>query len=149
MFHVSSPLEDNLKGVPEVVYANNDLAFALEPGEIRLLYFSVRPKEWQALKRLQGRTSDDYRPEPKPVSVPVADHPLLGVWSYTAGGGSYTREFKKDGLCVLRQGGAEIWTKPFAVAGNNTLVVEGRYRHELQPDGTLAIEGRYTAKRVR
>jgi len=28
------------------------------------------------------------------------------------------------------------------------LVVEGRYRHEVRPDGTLAIEGRYTAERV-
>ena len=149
MFHVSSPLEGSLKGLPEVVYANNDLAFSLEPGEIRLLWLSVRPKEWPSLKRLQRRTAGDYKPEPKPVSVPVADHPLLGVWSYTSGGGSYTREFRKDGLCVLRQGGTEVWTKPFAVAGANALVVEGHFRHELQPDGTLAIEGHYTAKRVK
>jgi len=41
-----------------------------------------------------------------------------------------------------------VWTKPFTAAGEHALVVEGRYRHEARADGTLAIEGRYTAERV-
>lgn len=148
MFHLSSPLEGSLRGLPEVSYANDTLTLELEPREIRVIHFSVQPKDWSALKRLQVRTAGDYKPAPKPVSVPVAAHPLLGVWSYTSGGAAYTREFKNDGLCVLRQGGAEIWTKPFAPAGTNALVVEGHYRHELKPDGTLLIEGHYTARKA-
>lgn len=149
MFHVGSPLEGSMRGLPEVIYANSTVALPLEPGEIRLLYFSVRPKDWSALKRLQTRTTVDYKPEPKPVSVPVADHPLLGVWSYTASGGAYTREFTREGLCLLKQGGALVWAKPFTVVSANVLVVEGRYRHVLQPDGTLAIEGQYQARRAK
>ncbi len=148
MFHVGSPLEGSARGLPEVVYAGTTLELALEPREIRILNFDVQPKEWAALKRLQGWTAEDYKPEPSPVAVPVGDHALLGVWEYTSGGGAYTREFNKDGMCVLRQGGAEVWTKPFAPSGTNSLVVEGRYRHELKPDGTLLIEGRYTARRA-
>lgn len=148
MFHVSSPLTGSARGLPEVVYAGDALELALEPREIRILNFSVQPKDWAALKRLQGRTVEDYKPEPLPVAVPVGDHPLLGVWAYASGGGAYTREFRPDGMCLLRQGGTEVWTKPFTAAGTNALVVEGRYRHELKPDGTLLIEGRYTARRA-
>jgi hypothetical protein len=147
MFHVRSPLEGSARGLPEVVYAGDALELALEPREIRILNFGVQPKDWAALKRLQGRTAADYVPAPEPKPAPVGDHPLLGVWAYASGGGAYTREFKKDGTCVLRQGGTEIWTKIFKPDGANSLVVEDRYRHELKPDGTLLIEGRYTAKR--
>lgn len=149
LFHVSSPLDGSLRGLPEVLYAGDSVALALEPREIRILHFSAQPKDWSALKRLQSRTADDYKPAPAPAAVPVAGHPLLGVWAYTAGGSAYTREFKREGTCLLRQGETLIWTKPFAVAGTNALVVEGGYRHELKPDGTLAIEGHYTARRAK
>jgi hypothetical protein len=149
MFHVSSPLDGSVRGLPEVFYAGDMLALRLEPREIRLLHFSVQPKDWSALKSLQTRTADDFKPEPAPVGASVAAHPLLGLWAYTSDGSSYTREFTRAGLCLLRQGGTLVWTKPFAVASTNALVVEGRYRHEIQPDGTLAVEGRYTARRVK
>ncbi len=149
LFHVSSPLEGSTRGLPEVCYAGGELDVLLEPREIRVLHFSVRPKDWSPLKRLQSRTADDYKPEPKPVSVPVPAHPLLGAWTYTSGANTYTREFTCEGLCLLKQGTSLVWTKPFAVAATNVLVVEGRYRHELRPDGTLAVEGRYTARRVK
>ena len=137
------------RDLPEVVYGGNTLTLTLEPREVRVINFSEQPKEWSALKRLQARTADDFHPPPAPKPVPVEGHPLLGVWEYKHGGGTYTREFRKDGTCVLRQGGTEVWTKPFKPDGPNALVVEGHYRHELKPDGTLLIEGRYTASRVK
>ena len=149
MFHVSSPLDGSVRGLPEVVYAGDTLTLTLEPREIRVLNFTTQPKDWAALKRLQGRTTDDFKPAPVPPAVPVAGHPLLGVWEYTSGGAAYTREFTREGTCLLRQGETLVWTKPFAAAGANALVVEGHLRHELKPDGTLAIEGHYTARRMK
>ena len=149
MFHVSSPIEGSTRGLPEVVYYGSSLTLSLEPHEIRVLNFNVQPKEWAALRRLQGRTADDFKPLPVQVSLPVAGHPILGVWEYASGGSTYTREFTPEGTCLLRQGTTLVWTKPFTVAGANALVVEGGYRHELKPDGTLAIEGHYTARRVK
>ena len=149
LYHLSSPLAGSARDLPEVVYGGNTLTLTLEPREVRVINFSEQPKEWSALKRLQARTADDFHPPPAPKPVPVEGHPLLGVWEYKHGGGTYTREFRKDGTCVLRQGGTEVWTKPFKPDGPNALVVEGHYRHELKPDGTLLIEGRYTASRVK
>ena len=149
MFHVSSPIEGSTRGLPEVVYYGGTLTLAMEPHEIRARNFNVQPKEWSALKRLQGRTDEDFKPEPVPVAVPIAAHPVLGVWEYVSDGGAYTREFTREGLCLLRQGDTLVWMKPFTASGSNALVVEGRYRHALKPDGTLLIEGRHTAKRVR
>ena len=59
----------------------------------------------------------------------------------------HSREFRKDGYCILRQGKKEIWKKPFSVKDEKTLVVEGRYSHVLAGPDTLKIEGKYTAKR--
>lgn len=148
MFHVSSPLDGSVRGLPEVVYGGDTLTLALEPREVRVIHFTERPEAWSALKRLQARTADDYTPPPAPKPAPVDGHPLLGVWNYSAGGAAYSREFRKDGTCALRQGETLVWTKPFAAAGTNALVVEGHYRHELKPDGALLIEGRYTAWRA-
>jgi len=149
MFHVSSPIDGCARGIPEVVYAGDTLTLAMVPHEIRVLNFTTQPKEWLALKKLQSRTADDFKPAPVPVSIPVKDHPVLGVWAYTAGGSAYTREFTRAGLCLLRQGAALIWTKPFTVTSTNSLLVEGQFRHQLEPDGTLKIEGHYTARRAK
>ncbi len=149
MYHVSSPLDGSVRGLPEVVYGASTLELALDPREVRVINFTERPEEWAALKRLQARTIDDYVPPPEPKPVPISGHPLLGVWSYTSGGAAYSREFRTDGMCVLRQGEILVWMKPFKPDGANALVAEGGLRHELKPDGTLLIEGRYTAKRVK
>jgi hypothetical protein len=149
MFHVSSPLDGSVRGLPEVVYGGDTLTLTLEPHEIRILNFTTQPNEWAALKRLQCRTAEDFKPAPIPVSIPVKEHPVLGVWSYAAGGSAYTREFTQAGLCLLRQGDVLIWTKPFTVAGTNSLLVEGQFRHQLESDGTLRIEGHYTARRAK
>lgn len=148
-YHVSSPLEGSARDLPEVVRACDTLALTMEPREVRVINFSQQPQTWLALKRLQTRTAEDYAPPPAPKPVPVDGHPLLGVWEYRHGGGVYTREFRKDGTCVLRGGGAEVWTKTFRPDGAKALVVEGGLRHELKPDGTLAIEGHYTATRAK
>ena len=149
MFHVSSPVEGDARGLPEVVYCGSTLTVALEPREIRVLNFSVVPKDWAALKRLQSRTADDFKPAPTPAAVPVSNHPLLGVWEYVSGGSTYTREFKRDGTCLLRQGDKLVWAKPFAVSGADSLIVEGQLRHTLKQDGSLDIERQYTARRIR
>ncbi len=149
LFHVSSPLDGSVRGLPEVVYSGDTLTVQMEPREIRVLHFTARPKDWSALKRLQSRTAEDFRPAPPLVPVPAAGHALLGVWEYVSGGSTYTREFTPAGACLLRQDSTLVWTKPFTVSGTNSLLVEGRYRHELKPDGALAIEGHYTARRVR
>ena len=148
VYHVSSPLEGSMRGLPATVRSGATLTFRLEPREIRVINFSSDEQAWSALKRLQGRTAEDFTPELPPKSVPVGEHPLLGLWRYTHGGAVYTRAFTADGLCRLRQGEKLVWTKPFTAAGEHALVVEGRYRHEARADGTLAIEGRYTAERV-
>ena len=148
VYHVSSPLEGSMRGLPATVRRGATLTFRLEPREIRVINFSSDEQAWSALKRLQGRTAEDFTPELPPKSVPVGEHPLLGVWRYTLGQAVYTRAFTADGLCQLRQGTELVWTKPFTAAGEHALVVEGRYRHEARADGTLAIEGRYTAERV-
>jgi hypothetical protein len=149
LFHASSPLDGSARGLPEVVYAGDTLSLPMEPNEIRVLNFSTLPKDWAALKSLQTRTAEDYKPVPKPVGVPVVGHSVLGVWEYESGGSTYTREFTREGLCRLRQGNTLVWTKPFTAAGPQVLVVEGQYRHELKPDGSLNIEGRYKARRAK
>lgn len=149
MYHVSSPLAGSARDLPEVVYGGSTLALALDPREVRVINFSEVPQAWSALKRLQARTAEDFVPPPAPKPVPVDGHPLLGVWEYKHGGSVYTREFKKDGTCVLRQGGAVIWTKSVKADGAGALVVEGGLRHELKPDGTLVIEGHYAATRAK
>jgi len=143
-YHVSSPLEGSARGLPQRVKAGDTLTFALEPREVRVVCFTEQPQAWEALKRLQARTAEDYA-APPPQSA--EGHPLLGAWTYQHKGKAYTREFRKDGTCVLRMGQKDIWTKPFSPDGPNTLVVEGDLRHELTPDGRLRVEGRYTATR--
>ena len=59
----------------------------------------------------------------------------------------HTRQFTKDGYCVLTSGSEIQWKKPFKVIDARTVDVEGGYRHVLKDANTLRIENRYTAKR--
>jgi hypothetical protein len=145
-FHVSSPMADCLEGLEKKYSYGDKITLTLKPREIRILNFDRKVRDWSVLRELQVRT-EGPKPPPPPKAVPIAKHALLGKWEYRHGGSVYSREFRKDGICVLRQGDNEIWKKPFTARGENTLVVEGKYPHVLSKDGSMKIEGRYTAKR--
>lgn len=145
-FHVSSPLDGSVRGLPDTVRFGDKLAVRLEPREIRILNFDSKPRDWAAIKHLQTRTATDYIP---PVLTPIGSHPGLGVWEYKHEGCVYTREFTSEGVCTLKAGNSAVWAKPFTAANGQTLLVEGRYAHQLQPDGTLLIENKFKAKRIK
>ncbi len=144
-FHVSSPIDDATRGLPATVAAGDALTLELRPREIRVIDFTARPADWSALRELQTRSPETGKPRAPPV--PVAGHAILGAWEYPHGGQTYTRTFAADGTCTLRRGDHVEWTKPFEVDGPRRVRVEGSLVHELVPDGTLRIEGRYTAAR--
>jgi hypothetical protein len=137
-FHLSSPIDGSLSGLPQQAEFGDTLTVNLKPREIRIINLDVQPRDWQTLRELQTRSTDDYVP-PKPL--PIEGHAILGVWKY----GPHQREFKTDGTCTLTSGTTVQWTKPFIVTSAREAIVEGRYRHLIQPDGSLRIESRYTA----
>ncbi len=144
VYHISSPIDGSLEGLEKTGIANSTFTLKLQPGEIRILNFDTRPRDWSTLRKLQTRTAEDFHP-PEPVAI--KGHALLGIWHYTAEGAAHSREFKPDGTCILRRGETVIWTKPFTAADAKTLIVEGGHQHTLDPGGSLKIEGRYTAKK--
>ena len=77
----------------------------------------------------------------------LSEHPILGVWSYQHAGKNYTREFTKDGVCILMDGDQIGWRKPFRSVDERTVVVEGRYIHTLTAGGTLNVENQFSAQR--
>ena len=79
MYHVSSPLEGSVRGLPEVVYAGDTLTLTLAPREIRVIDFTRQPKDWAELKRLQTRTAEDYTPPPVPKPVPAGETRAVGT----------------------------------------------------------------------
>jgi len=62
-------------------------------------------------------------------------------------GGTYARIFTEDGICTMLAGDKVNWRKPFKVISPTRVMVEGAGEHDIKPDGTLNIEGRYTAHR--
>jgi hypothetical protein len=142
-FHVSSPIEDATHGLPSTRRFGDTLALELAPREIRVLNFTVAPKDWTKLKQLQVRSPETAKAKPKPA--PLKDHAILGTWEYL---NTYTRTFTTNGICTLRNGNNVIWQKPFTADAPNQVIVDGNLTHQIKPDGTLNIEGRYTAKRT-
>jgi hypothetical protein len=141
-FQLSSPLADSLTGLDETYRYGDTIKVALQPKEIRILNFSTASKDWSKLKALQTRTNADHVIS---QPAPVTDHAILGTWAYMG----HTREFKQDGTCTLRKAREIIWTKPFIVKDKKTVVVGGSLSHVLLEDGTLRIEDRYTATRIK
>jgi len=78
----------------------------------------------------------------------IAGHPILGTWSYQHAGRSYTREFTKDGFCILKDGDQMGWKKTFRVIDERTALVEDQYLHTLTDKDTLNIENTFAAKRT-
>jgi hypothetical protein len=137
---VSSPMEEGVQGLPKTVKPGEVLKLQLAPGEIRLLHFDRRARDWSALRALQTRT-----PDPEPVDL--TGHPVLGVWAYAHGGVSHTRTFTADGFCVLRSREDVQWRKSFDVISATEVSVRGGLRHVIRQDGTMDIEGRYRARK--
>lgn len=144
-FHVSSPLPDSARVLPETVRVGDAMTIELKPREVRILNFTKEPADWSRIKALHDRSPETLREPAKPKGVPVKDHPILGVWTYTSGGAVHTRTFTSDGLCVLRTGDAIQWQRPFTPNSRDEVTVEGGLKHHINADGSLAIEGRYNA----
>jgi hypothetical protein len=64
-----------------------------------------------------------YEKMPIAEARPLSAHPLFGRWNYEAGGHPYSREFTKDGLCVLRQGDRVTWKKECSVLNETDIQV--------------------------
>ncbi|MDR2762039.1 MAG: hypothetical protein LBB88_05510 [Planctomycetaceae bacterium] len=69
-FYINSPLEDSVKDLPETIQVGDKLTFQLQPKEIRIVCFSKTQNNWQNLKSLQKRTSNDFQPPP-PTTTPT------------------------------------------------------------------------------
>jgi len=149
-FKLSSPLTESVDGLKAKWSFGDTLAVTLKPREIRILNFDPVVRDWSVLHELQRRN-----PEPVPSAAPASTKPAAeavppseafrGTWEYMAGNTPYSREFTKDGNCILLRDKALNWKKRITACNGNVLVVDGKYKHVLQPDGTLKIEGRYTA----
>ena len=142
-FHLSSPLDDSLDGLAGEYKYGDTISVELEPRAIRILNFDKTVRDWSVLKKLQTRTEGPKPPE----VVPIDKHAILGTWEYRHRGSIYTRQFTKDGYCILRKGGEQIWKKLFQVKDKKTVNVQGVLGHVLVDSNTLKIEGRYTARR--
>ncbi len=140
-FRLSSPMADCTVGLKKKYSYGDTLTLTLKPQEVRILNFDVTAKNWKVLTDLQTRTKEDYVAPPKPKSIPVKGHAILGVWKY----GNHTREFKENGTCTLTSGKKVQWTKIFKVRSPEEVIVGGSYTHRINKDGSLNIEGRYTA----
>ncbi|BDS07084.1 hypothetical protein NT6N_21240 [Oceaniferula spumae] len=133
---LSSPISDSLEGLKKQYRHGDTISVDLKPGEIRILNFDTEPRDWKQLTDLQTRTKQEL---PKPVSI--QGHAILGTWKY----GNHQREFKVDGTCTLTSGKKVQWTKPFTINSPTQATVQGGYKHVIQKDGSLRIEGKYTA----
>jgi hypothetical protein len=143
-FNLTSPLSDSLDGLGRKYSGGDKISLELKPREIRILNFDKGVKDWSVLKALQTRNEG---PKPPPPPKPIGAHAILGVWEYKLGRTVWTRQFTKDGYCVLRRNGKHHWKKPFTVQNEKTADVEGAGRHVITDANTLRIEGKYTAKR--
>jgi arylsulfatase A-like enzyme len=90
---------------------------------------------------------DTKQDTPTPANLSADASAFIGVWEYNVGKVAYSREFTKDGKCILLRGGKLSWEKPITACKGSSLVVDGNYNHELLADGSLKIEGKYTANR--
>jgi len=139
-FILSSPIEGCTDGLPRHIAYGDVLNLSLKPKEIRILNFSITPRDWKRLIALQKRNVEDYSP-PKPV--PLEKHAVLGTWHYVHAGNPYSREFTKEGFCILREREKVVWKYFFKVQSPTKVIVNGLYPHVLREDGTMTIENRY------
>lgn len=151
-YYLSSPMEDSLMGLKNKYSTGDIVTVELEPEQIIILNFTISEKEWPIQKYLQKHAEDTRVAVPEESAltalVTIEKHPVLGVWTYQYAGSTYTREFTRDGFCILKQGDDEIWKKNFNIANDKRILV-GNLPHILTDNNTMSIEGRYTAKRAK
>ena len=145
-FNLTSPLAGSTDGLARTCRYGDAISLDLKPREIKILNFDIPPRDWSVLKALQTRT-EGPTPAPPAKVIPIDNHPILGIWQYTHGRVPHTREFTRDGYCILIAGTKVQWKKPFTVKSETTVDVQGKYRHILTDANTLRIEGKYTARR--
>jgi len=75
------------------------------------------------------------------------EHGILGIWAYRHAGRDYTREFTKDGRCILQEGDRVGWIKGFQVTDERTVVVEGGLVHVWNGSDLLDIERTFVGRR--
>jgi hypothetical protein len=63
-YYINSPIEDSIRDLPETIQVGEKLTFQLQPREIRIVCFSKTQKDWQNLKTLQKKTTNDFQPTP-------------------------------------------------------------------------------------
>lgn len=83
-----------------------------------------------------------------PGILALLEPSILGTWSYQHAGRNYTREFTKDGWCILKDGDQISWKKTFTVTDERTVLVGGQHVHTLTGKDTLNIENVFTGKRT-
>ena len=143
-YHLSSPIASCTDDLKASYSYGEVISLKLKPKEVRILNFDSEKRDWSQLKELQVRTKEDYVELVKSKLIPVKDHLILGVWQY----GDHTREFKEDGTCVLSGSEGVVWTKPFIVVSSEEVTVDGLFKHVIQKDGSLNIEGKYRATKL-
>jgi hypothetical protein len=135
---LTSPIASSVTGLKNQYRYGDTITGSMKPREIRILNFDMVKHDWSTLTSLQTRTNADFEAL-KPAAI--TGHAILGIWKY----GENTREFKADGTCALRTGDDVQWTKRFTLRSAKEVIVKGNYEHRIQDDGTLKIEGKYTA----
>ncbi len=143
-FYLSSPLANSVKGLRSRYSSGDTIRLRLNPREIRILNFDRTQRDWSALRALQSRTPYTPPPPPPPPKPVDKEHPVLGIWRYTHAGSEYSREFKPNGDCILRQGQNIVWIKKFQVSGQERADIDN-LTHVIGPDGVMTIENRYKA----
>lgn len=155
-FQLSSPIAESTAGLKVEHHYGDTIGIKLKRREIRILNFDPAPRDWKIQRELQRRNPD---PDPGPVtdaklktaaaekSKTVPPSEFVGVWTYRFRGQVCSREFTKDGMCILKRGGKVDWEKPVTGHEGKTVVVDGRYKHQLTNNNEMRIEGRYTATR--
>lgn len=66
-YQLSSPLADSLVGLKSGYAYGDTLELSLQPGEIRILNFDPKAKDWSRLCALQTRTKRDYDSKAEPA----------------------------------------------------------------------------------
>jgi len=156
-FKLSSPIAESTTGLKAECRFGETLTIKLKPREIRILNFDPVSKDWKTLRELQQRNPDpipsskpaltkkQQKAAPFPGSIVVPTEQFIGVWEYKAGKNKYSREFTKEGSCILLRNGKLNWEKPVTSCKGQTVLVAGKYKHELIDGNQMKVEGKYTA----
>jgi len=141
--YLSSPMADSVADLPPQIKAGETISINLKAGEIRLIHFDRKVRDWPELRELPAKITQHK--EEKGISLKGSL--FVGVWQYTHKGTAYTRSFEEAGICTLFEGTKIRWRRSVIKAEKNKVVLDGDLVHTLNQDGTLNVEGNYIAVR--